>query len=438
MPAMHHRVNYCPPGCMSVFTAILFFMTLLATTVVMASQAESATKRFFVPALLLKILGGVFFGIIYSYYYRISDSHAYFFDAVSIAELASRDFYSYVNFLVDGENHHLNEVLIFKAPRAVFLSKLCSVLVLTVGESYWLLTLSVSVLTFFPAWYFFQHFSKQFTNHRVTAFVALFVFPSVVFWSSGIGKESFAVAGLLGLSALALKMYSGERIKWWEYILSLFFIWLIWSLKYYYLAVWLPIAVAVVLVHRVFKPKAELTFFFVLLLLLLLATGLVHPNFIWKHFIDVIVVNYQQLLLSSDPGDAIHYYKLGEETSRAMSLFYIIINAPWALFSALFRPFLWEVNSAMQLAASIENVVLFGLLVGCWPGYRHLVQKNPYRLLAIGLLTYSVILLVFLGLSTPNFGTLSRYRVGCLPFLLIILLMHNGWFQTLLRKMDWK
>jgi hypothetical protein len=435
---MHHWLSNYQTGRMSPLTAILFFGVLLGVVVMMATPMDRTTKHFFWLALALKISAGLLFGVVYSFYYHISDSHVYFSDAVSIAELASRDFFGYLNFLYDGEGHHLNQVLTFKTPRAVFLSKLCSLLVLTIGKNYWLLTLSISVLTFLFTWYFFQELSKRFSVYRGAFFVALFVFPSGVFWSSGISKESFAMAGLFFLSALILKLYHGVTLRWPEAVAGLFFIWLVWSLKYYYLAVWLPIAVAVVLVHRVFKPKAELIVFFILLLFLLFATGLLHPNFIWKHFVDVIVTNYQQLVLSSDPGDAIQYYKLGESTNRLVSLFYITINAPWALFSAWVRPFLWEVNSAMQLVASIENLVLFLVVVGCWQNYRLLFQPHPYRLLAVGVFVYSILLLIFLGLSTPNFGTLSRYRIGCLPFLLILLLRHNKWSQHLLRKIDWK
>jgi hypothetical protein len=41
-------------------------------------------------------------------------------------------------------------------------------------------------------------------------------------------------------------------------------------------------------------------------------------------------------------------------------------------------------------------------------------------------LFYVVFLCVFLALSTPNFGTLSRYRIGFTPFLWLLLLGGSG------------
>jgi hypothetical protein len=38
------------------------------------------------------------------------------------------------------------------------------------------------------------------------------------------------------------------------------------------------------------------------------------------------------------------------------------------------------------------------------------------------MLVYVVVLVSFLALSTPNFGTLSRYRIGALPALVILCL----------------
>ncbi len=42
----------------------------------------------------------------------------------------------------------------------------------------------------------------------------------------------------------------------------------------------------------------------------------------------------------------------------------------------------------------------------------------------LALLLYTVLLATLLALSSPNFGTLLRYKVGFLPFLAYLLLIH--------------
>jgi len=45
------------------------------------------------------------------------------------------------------------------------------------------------------------------------------------------------------------------------------------------------------------------------------------------------------------------------------------------------------------------------------------------------------VLAVFLALSTPNFGTLSRYRVGFIPFFVFLTACGNVLLERLQRRM---
>ncbi|MCI0750893.1 MAG: hypothetical protein L0Y35_03575 [Flammeovirgaceae bacterium] len=391
-------------------------------------SADRDLKIVYWPAFFVKLLAGVSFGIIYTQYYSISDSHIYFSDGNRIAQLSQRDFYSYLNFLWSGtQPHDWLTQLQFQAPRAVFMSKVMSIVILCGGKNYWLSTLMVSLLTFFPAWYFVSVLKAKFHSLKWPVVIAVLFFPSVLLWSSGIAKESVAMASLYYLSAVILRLYFKDRLKFYDYLLILFFGWLVWSLKYYYLAVWLPIGVSLLVVHVLLKPKRfEALIFFVIMGIMLLSAGLFHPNFIFEYFVDVITSNYTQIHNLSDAGDAIIFYNLHENNNQWTSAFYIVLNAPWALFSGLFRPFLWEVNSFMQIFAAIENLLLLVLTIGTLKNIKQ-ANRSPHRLLLLAVITFVAILIIFLTLSTPNFGTLSRYRVGCLPFFVLLILSNNTW-----------
>jgi hypothetical protein len=41
------------------------------------------------------------------------------------------------------------------------------------------------------------------------------------------------------------------------------------------------------------------------------------------------------------------------------------------------------------------------------------------------ILIYCFVLCILLAISTPNFGTLSRYRIGFLPFFVFVLTYRN-------------
>ena len=66
------------------------------------------------------------------------------------------------------------------------------------------------------------------------------------------------------------------------------------------------------------------------------------------------------------------------------------------------------------------------------------VRGQPGRLpaaLVVLLAVYCLLLAIFIGLSTPNFGTLHRYRAALLPWLLLLLLQ-NDYARRLMRNLE--
>jgi hypothetical protein len=75
-------------------------------------------------------------------------------------------------------------------------------------------------------------------------------------------------------------------------------------------------------------------------------------------------------------------------------------------------------------------LALLGLaLVAAWRGRAGGLPAALVVMLAL----YCLLLAAFIGLSTPNLGTLSRYRAGLLPWLLLLLLQ-NDYVRYLLKK----
>jgi hypothetical protein len=53
------------------------------------------------------------------------------------------------------------------------------------------------------------------------------------------------------------------------------------------------------------------------------------------------------------------------------------------------------------------------------------IKREKYSLITFAVLVYSVLLCIFLTLSSPNLGTLARYRIGFLPFFVFVLVYQN-------------
>jgi hypothetical protein len=111
----------------------------------------------------------------------------------------------------------------------------------------------------------------------------------------------------------------------------------------------------------------------------------------------------------------------------------VIINLPWALVSGIFRPFIGEGQGMLGLAASIENLFVLILFISfLWRFKIH--SHRPISILVLAGISYCVVLCIFLALSTPNLGTLSRYRVGFLPFLIFMIAYRNPLVDWTVKK----
>jgi hypothetical protein len=123
-------------------------------------------------------------------------------------------------------------------------------------------------------------------------------------------------------------------------------------------------------------------------------------------------------------------YQLGIQNSNSGNIEYFVfdgnlpgylLNSPIALFSGLFRPTIFEVRNLFQLIVAIENMtVFFILLAGLWRSRFHFSVKTPIIVVA---LTYIVLLATMIAFTSPNFGTLSRYKEGYWPFFVLLVLL---------------
>lgn len=115
-------------------------------------------------------------------------------------------------------------------------------------------------------------------------------------------------------------------------------------------------------------------------------------------------------------------YSLGEipETPGGQAA-----RAPLALFTALFRPFPFEATGMTSLVCALETAMLLAMAL------RALRRRSPTEtwraLRGSPILTFAGFFTVLfgtaVGLSTLNFGTLSRYRVPLMPFYSLIILV---------------
>ena len=374
-------------------------------------------KNIFVLAFVLKIAAGVCVGLIYKYYYIVGDTFYYFNDGKLLADVARSDFSRYLNFLFDSTGITGLEG---QTPRALYFSKLVSIFNILTFDNYWIISIYFSSVSFAASWFLFRQISHHIPDIRIPAAVAFLFFPSVVFWSSGVVKECVSTAAIFYLSAILVKVWFNSRVRIIEWLLVAVAGVLLWSLKYYIIATFMIVAGAALLfkfvaARYIRDARIEIAAYVAMLVIPGSLVILLHPNLYPQQLFEIIVENNRTFLRLSAPGDVIVFDDL------QANFWSMIINSPQAVFSGLYRPLLWEAHNLFQLFAALENFILFALTLFSLR-YMASLAKSEHRVLVCACVVYILALCIFLTLSSPNFGTLSRYRVAYLPFFILLTL----------------
>lgn len=376
-------------------------------------------------ALALRLVAGLVIGVLYKYYYSnvTGDTFVFFNDAVELANLFYTDPSSYLKFLLTGDTP---VSIVTHEPRSVFFVAILSVIALITHNDYWVASLWFSFFSFWCSYRLVFKLDAVFPSARVASRIALLFVPSVVFWSSGIIKESVAFGAIAILVVHFISMMRSQSLKWTGFLALGFYTYLLLSLKYYWGAVLIPSMLTSLIVHWIFGGKnqkawAMTAIWIVVFGVLSLIASFTHPNFYMERFLAVIVENHDIFVRISRPENIIEFNDLAPGWGS------ILINSPWALWSGLFRPHVFEAGSTIGLIASLEN--LFFLVLVLWKLKYVRMPSEENRLIVMAAIVYVVVLCIFLALSTPNFGTLSRYRVGFLPFFALLILFKHPALQ---------
>ncbi|GAB4234830.1 MAG: hypothetical protein Tsb0034_08690 [Ekhidna sp.] len=137
-----------------------------------------------------------------------------------------------------------------------------------------------------------------------------------------------------------------------------------------------------------------------------------------------IVSNYLVYVSEKSDGSS---YSLGITDFTVPNL---ISKIPAALNVTLFRPYIWEVRNPLMLAAAVESlaIFLFTIYVIVKVGFGKFFGRIWRSPLILSTFVYCFSFAFAIGITSNNFGTLTRYKIPVIPFYVIglILILYAG------------
>ena len=346
-------------------------------------------KTIYWIGLSLKLTAGVVLGFIFFDYYGSGDT-------IRIFEAAKSNGSAFQN-----------------EPRTLFFIKLIKPIIYLSGESYWIASIWLSFIGFLGCWYATEILSRFYTSIKYVIATCLLLIPTVVFWSAGLMKDTLTFAALAMAVTLVIKLYKESRLSILDMLLLTINVFLLFKLKHYLLitlVLFSSVLIATMLLKRI-KGKWKWPLASVLFLVLISSTQFIHPYLTINRLSWTLYHNNQT------------FYKKGatqmdiviEDESRIS----VLKEVPKALHAGFFRPSVLDQTPVWGWIHRIENFILTVLIFLSLMLWIKLKPKVDSPLLTAAIICI-LILAVALPLSSPNFGSLVRYKNAYLPYLFLI------------------
>jgi hypothetical protein len=424
-----------------VLTPIYFFLIMALAFIIRNSTVhDSAMKKYFIPGLLVKIIGGLALGLIYAFYYKGGDTFYYFYDskAFNLALNDGLDQFWRLLTLSAGEQtiyttQYTSWICYFRDHSGWMADKVYGIISIFTLHSYWSMTIVSAALSFSGAWALYRTFHNLYPHLTdQLAFCVLFV-PSVFFWGSGILKDSITFGCLGWITYCSYQIFFRQKRIFGNLILLLAVSYIALKVKAYIVISFLP--ALLFWIFLTYRSRIQLQFVRVIsgpaVFMMSMVFGYLLIDRLGQEFSqfslqNVVSTSQNYQLWHSYLAETSHAsgYSLGNVDGSWQS---ILIAFPRAVTVTLFQPFLWQANSIVILLSALESTFILGFTI--YILYKNGIKRtfsaiinNPHVFFCI---FYSVIFAFSVGLTAYNFGALVRYKIPCIPFFLMGLAILN-------------
>ena len=413
--------------------------------------ANNPVYEYYLRGLMLKIGGGIFLVLIYTVYYQGGDTTAYFQSAVILDRLREINFSAYIEIMSNNLNQQTYSYFTSETawPQYFFDKQSFTVvraanIVNYVGfNSYMLTTVVLAALTYNGIWRLFLLFTELYPKYvKQLAYSILFV-PSVLFWGSGILKDTLTLMGACWFTFSFYKVFIKREKIIINAITMVLSALLILQMKPYIFIALVPGALIWFSFDKIQTITNPVVKFFIapLIISTILGIGSLALSSISDSFgqyssidkiVDKAIVTQTDLKMEYNKGNS---FDIGEFDGSAGS---IGRKFPLATFAGLFFPQLWQVKNPVMLLAALENsfLLVLTLMVLFKVGPRKIytqVSKEPLLIFSV---VFSIFFAFSVGLTTSNFGALVRYKIPAVPFYMsaMLILYHRNKQKDILEE----
>ncbi len=419
-----------------IITPIYIILLSLIAYFLRPYVTTKETRKYFLPALWVRFFGAIMLGVIYQFYYAGGDTFNYFTHGSRwIWEAFIEDPILGFKILLEpggdrvAETYNFTQhIWYYKDPHSFFVVRIAAFLGLFTFHTYSATGLLFAVFSFSGLWAFFSAVIKKYPGNAKWLAIAILFVPSVVFWGSGILKDTITLGALGWVTWACIWIIDLKGIRITYLLVLLLNCYLILSIKSYILICYLPMVF--VWLYWKYQSKIRNTVVKIIVGPILLSSfgmagflalnqvGQYNEKYALENLAERAAITAYDIRYgwgARTGGDGGYDIGIPDGTIQGM-----VKLMPQAINVSLFRPYIWEVRNPLMLLAAAESVFVLILTLYLLIYKRGILNlfNDPFLLFCF---LFALLFAFAVGISTANFGTLMRYKIPLMSFYGILL-----------------
>jgi hypothetical protein len=417
---------FITPAFLLLLSMLAYFLRPFVTT--------PETRKYFMPALLVRFAGAILLGLLYQFYYGGGDTFNYFTHGSRwIWEAFREDLLLGFKLLLEEGGaresdtfKYSQHIWYYKDEKSFFVVRIAAFFDLLTFHTYSATALFFAAFSFSGLWAMYSAIVRKYRGNEKWIAIAILFVPSVVFWGSGILKDTITLGALGWLTYAVFSMLELKERSIKHLLIIAVSSWLLISIKFYILLSFLPgltiwlfwknvVSIRNVVLKALVFPMIAVVFG-IMGFILLNNLSKVSDKYAIDQIAERAAITAYDIRYgwgARDGGDG--GYDIGLPDGSWQSLVRLM---PAAINVSLFRPYLWEIRNPLMLLAAAESVAVLGLTLYFFigkKGYKN-VLSDPFLVFC---LTFALLFAFAVGVSTFNFGTLMRYKIPLMSFFIL-------------------
>lgn len=410
---------------------IYAFVILIIGFSIKNSLKHQEWNKFFLPFIFFKLLFAIFFVFIHIYVYKGGDTFLFFGGARFISQQITENPFSafrlltgsFEDFKLLSYTEDFAVIFAFKDPTTLATSQLVSIFCLLGFNQFMTTTILLSTASSIGIWGIYKTLCKAYPSLYKTFALCVLFYPTLGIWGSGILKDTITLATIGFIFTRTYNLVQRKNIVSSSLIIVASVI-ICLKLKPYILYTFIP-AMLLWVQSRIsggIKNSFIKTIAKPIIILVFIGGGYFFLQTISQEAgkysldnVESVAKDFQSWHTYLAETRNQSGYSLGEVEFTPLGL---LSKVPSALFVTFYRPFPTEVRNFALALESVESTILLFLTLfiifklGLIRFIRIFFSNNDVR----AFMLFAIILGIAVGVTSYNFGALSRYKIPCIPF----------------------